>query len=116
MKKVQRYRSLFADGRVEIMLYTERLHFFRRLKLRAVQHVLFYSPPHYAQFYPELLNLLEGTDVNCVVQFGKYVFSDDSCKHSFMRCRIDALELERIVGTSRAQKMLQGDKQTYLFC
>ncbi len=33
-----------------------------------------------------------------------------------VRCRYEALQLERIVGSSRAKKMLKGDSSTYMFC
>lgn len=54
------------------MLYTERFHFYRRYRVRGIRHILFYAPPATAEFYAEMLNLLqEASDqseaVSCVV-------------------------------------------------
>lgn len=70
--EVTRGRALLANGKKEWMLYTERLHFYRRLKLKSVGHVIFYQLPHWAGFYPELLNPMEGVDTSCTVLFSRY--------------------------------------------
>lgn len=69
------------------------------------QHILFYQLPEHAHFYSELLNLMEegeGGEMPTVT----VVFS-----------KVDALRLERVVGTARSAKMLKNRKtSTFLFC
>ncbi len=64
---------------------------------------MFYSLPVYAEFYPELLNMLElgrGEAGSCAVLYSPY----------------DSLALGRVVGSERARKMVGGreDIQTFL--
>ncbi len=94
------------------MLVTERFHFFRRYQLRGVRQIVFYALPEHPQFYAEFVNMLNdggaaasesgglsGAAATCVVLFSKF----------------DALQLERVVGSVRAQKMLTADKHTHMF-
>ena len=57
-KQVSRARSAMQQGTVPLLLYTERAHFFRRHKLRGARHLAVYSPPTYAHFYTELLQVI----------------------------------------------------------
>jgi U3 small nucleolar RNA-associated protein 25 len=61
---------------------------------------VFYSLPQYAHFYSEMLNLITETDASCTVLFSKY----------------DKLQLERIVGAARCDRMINNPKTTFLFC
>lgn len=101
---VARSRTRFAHGHRDLLLYSERFHFFRRLKIRGIRHVLFYALPVNAQFYSEILNMLQGSggdsDLSCTVLF----------------TRFDAIKLERVVGTSRASRMVSSDKPMFMFC
>ena len=36
------------------MLFTERFHFFNRYAIRGIQKIIFYSPPQFPHFYPEV--------------------------------------------------------------
>lgn len=95
-------RSDFFHGRTNILLVTERFHFFRRFKLRGIKHVIFYSPPLNSQFYSEFLNSIEGASPDCMCVM--------------LYCKYDALALERIVGTDRLAAMLEARTSTHLFC
>jgi U3 small nucleolar RNA-associated protein 25 len=87
------------------MLYTERLHFFHRYKIRGIRNIVFYGLPTYSNFYTEMLNLLEEAGGASQPVSSVALYS-----------RSEALELERIVGSNRSSKMLQSDKSTHLFC
>nr|KAG5711361.1 hypothetical protein BaRGS_006058 [Batillaria attramentaria] len=80
-KGIRRARIEFRRRRAHFLLYTERLHFYRRFKLRGLKHIIFYELPQYAHFYSEMCNLLEdpgrisaiSTDtLTCTVIFSKY--------------------------------------------
>ncbi len=81
---------------------TERFHFYHRFRLRGVLHVVFYGLPLFPRFYPELVNLVglgagAGASVTAVY------------------ARQDLLALRRVVGSARAQRMLDSDKTVHLF-
>ncbi|KAG1670680.1 hypothetical protein FOA52_010955 [Chlamydomonas sp. UWO 241] len=99
-------RSRFFHGHRRLLLYTERAHFYNRHRVRGIRDVLFYGIPEHAHFYPELLNLLE-TD-GLPASIGATV--------SVLFCRYDLPALERVVGSTRAQKMIAGDSNTFMFC
>lgn len=102
---ISRARSWFFHGQVKVLLCTERFHYYRRYQLRGIRNYIFYAPPTNAQFYPELLNLLEDSSnqhgASSIALFSKY----------------DSGAVERIVGTERAGKLLDPDeKSTFVFC
>lgn len=71
-----------------------------------VQDLYFYQLPEHEQFYTELLDMAaaaRGVDAGhttVTVLFSKF----------------DALRLERIVGSTRAEAMLKSKSATFLFC
>ncbi|TKY72738.1 U3 small nucleolar RNA-associated protein 25 [Spatholobus suberectus] len=98
---ISRARLWFYEGRRKIMLYTERSHFFHRYKIRGVQNLIIYSLPERKEFYPEIVNMLDGSDnMTCTILF--------SC--------LDKLRLERIVGTTPAKRMVAAEKGVFVFC
>ncbi|ORX53676.1 DUF1253-domain-containing protein [Hesseltinella vesiculosa] len=105
-----RARAQFFHGRTSFILYTERLHYYRRFNIRGTYHVVFYGLPDHPQFYNEIVDFLglkvndhasaaEEATFSCTALFSKY----------------DFLKLERIVGTDRAKKMCTAQKNTFQF-
>ena len=107
-KKLNTNRSLFQQGRVKVLLYTERLHHFRRYEIRGVKSVIFYQPPTNPEFYSEVVRyigksaFLGATDLN---------ISTVRCLYS----KMDGLSLERVVGTKRAAVLTRGQNEVYEF-
>ncbi|KAI3701737.1 hypothetical protein L6452_27040 [Arctium lappa] len=98
---ISRSRVWFFQGKRKIMLYTERAHFYHRYKIRGIQNLIIYSLPERKEFYPEIVNMLEGShSMNCTVLF----------------TRFDLLRLERVVGTVPAKRMATSDKRIFTFC
>ncbi|KAI3754761.1 hypothetical protein L1987_54551 [Smallanthus sonchifolius] len=84
---ISRSRVWFFQGK-KIMLYTERAHFYHRYKIHGIQNLIIYSLPERKEFYPEIVNMLEGShSMNCTVLFSRF----------------DLLRLERIVGSAPGQ-------------
>ncbi|KAL7311382.1 rRNA-binding ribosome biosynthesis protein utp25 [Mucor circinelloides] len=106
---ITRSRAQFFHGRSNFMLYTERLHFFRRYNIRGTFHVVFYGLPEDPLYYTEIVNFLglkfdeasaaEEATFSCTALFSKY----------------DFLKLERVVGTERAKKMCTAQKNVFMF-
>ncbi|SCV05389.1 LANO_0H06414g1_1 [Lachancea nothofagi CBS 11611] len=101
-------RSLFQQGRIKVMLYTERLHHFRRYEIKGVKTVIFYKPPSNPEFFEETVRYL-----------GKSAFLGVADLNiSVVRClysKLDGLALEKIVGTERAAVLTRGPNETYEF-
>jgi U3 small nucleolar RNA-associated protein 25 len=98
--KVARYRSEFFHGRIQFLLYTERFHFYHRLKIRGIQHIVFYSLPLCSEFYSETLNFLSSQGTSSVALYTKY----------------ERFQLESIVDAKRADRMLASGNDLHLFC
>lgn len=105
-KQVSRARSAMQQGTVPLLLYTERAHFFRRHKLSGARHLAVYALPSYADFYVDLLRMLEpptsdaGSGSTCAVLFN----------------RLDLIQLQQLVGDQRASRMLLSTETSFLFC
>jgi len=133
---VSRARADFFHDRVDVLLYTERFHFYRRYRIRGIRHILFYAPPTTPHVYPEMLNLLqEASDrseaVSCVVRRASACVCEDhalttTCAVRTRACmcaqqqvlfsKYDALSLERVVGTDRAARMIRSDRSMFMLC
>ncbi|XP_068331370.1 protein NUCLEOLAR FACTOR 1-like [Pyrus communis] len=97
---ISRARVWFFEGKRKIMLYTERSHFYHRYKIRGIQNLILYSLPERKEFYPEVANMLDGSnDMACTVLFSQF----------------DLLRLERIVGLASAKRMLTSKMKMFSF-
>ncbi|KAG4143933.1 hypothetical protein ERO13_D05G003900v2 [Gossypium hirsutum] len=77
-----------------------RLEYFEK-KIRGIRNLIIYSLPERKEFYYEIVNMLEGSDdLACTVLFSQY----------------DKLQLERIVGTATAKRMIKSEKGVFVFC
>lgn len=107
--KISRARTLFYHGGAHFLLYSERAHFFRRMRVKGVRHIVMYQPPLWNNFYPEMLNLMQDVNQNP---------NDDIMKASsvtVLYTKYDILQLSAIVGHDNVAKMLASKKQTHMF-
>ncbi|XP_071161411.1 U3 small nucleolar RNA-associated protein 25 homolog [Mytilus edulis] len=101
-KTLSRSRNQFFHGNAHFMLYTERVHFYRRFKVRGIKHIIFYELPLFPHFYSELCNMLiENRQENssCTVMYSQY----------------DVQKLTEIVGSDRASHMISSSKHIHMF-
>ncbi|GAB2242883.1 hypothetical protein Droror1_Dr00019658 [Drosera rotundifolia] len=100
-KDISNSRRDFFEGKSRIIVYTERAHFYHRYKIRGVQNLILYSLPERKELYPEIVNKLKGSEnMTCTV----------------LCSRFDLLQLERIVGSAGAKRMLSSDKHVFVVC
>lgn len=112
ISEVSRGRARFHQGRKDIMLYTGRAHFFLRHKIKGARHVIFFGLPEYAEFYPDIVNMLN--DGLSDLEDKDATLMPMSCLSLFTK--FDAHQLERIVGSGYTDRMVKGEKSSYMFC
>jgi len=100
--KVARARDLFYHGDCQILLYSERYHFYNRARIRGIENIIFYQLPTFAGFYSELCNSIRDSD---------------SCTRNItaLYSNFDACMLTSIVGTQRAKYMLSSEQKVHMF-
>lgn len=98
--EMARSRTFFADGRVRVLLYTERAQFYNRHRIRGIKDIFFYQLPEHPQFYLELVNYIEEGTTNLGVATVTVLFS-----------KFDALRLQRVVGMSRCKAMIRPESR-----
>lgn len=109
VREVARARSHFLTGRHSLLLYTERAHHFNRFRMRGVTRLVMYGLPENAIFYRELV----GGYLERSVREGKLESGEGAVRVVFSN--IDALKLERIVGTERVARMITDRGDTFDF-
>ena len=95
--KVDKSRNNFTSNEIQLLLFSERHYFFKRTKIKSVKHLVFYALPVYPYFH-EIVNFVKEEDGSCVVLFSKF----------------DQMMLERVVGSERVGRMVQGMKETFM--
>ncbi|KAK9460371.1 uncharacterized protein V1516DRAFT_686040 [Lipomyces oligophaga] len=106
--ELTRSRALFREGKVKIMLYTERLHYFRRYEIKGAETVFMYGLPDNPNFYTEIARFLVKS-----VSDRKVEQSSVSVRTLFSKW--DAFKLERVVGSARVAKMIAGAGEVFEF-
>lgn len=107
--KVARARDMFYPSGAHFLLYTERSHFFRRPRVKGIRHLVFYQPPTWPHFYPEMVNLMQAANQN----------PRDGLEHhmtvTVLYTKYDIIQLSGILSTENAQEIVTNPKKTHLF-
>eukprot|EP01031_Cornospumella_fuschlensis_P029252 gene29252-35311_t len=122
--EISRGRAWFYHGVKDIMVYSGRMHFFRRFRMRGAKSVIFYSLPEYPHFYPEIVNALSNNNptrgAGDSAENGPQDSVVMSVEEESMKClvltsKLERLALERVIGPKRADHMLNSKKSTFVF-
>lgn len=70
---------------------------------------MFYGVPDHAHYYSELVNLVQAGVAGAAARAHHGTITT-------LFCQYDALALGRVVGHSRATKMLSAESSTFVFC
>lgn len=106
--KVARARDMFFHSDAHFLLYSERFHFFRRIRVKGIRHIIFYAPPIFPQFYVEMCNLMQEANQN--PRSG----SGSNMTITILYCKYDIMQLSAIVGAERASKMFGSEKSIHM--
>nr|XP_022912905.1 digestive organ expansion factor homolog [Onthophagus taurus] len=106
--KIARARDIFFHGDVQFLLYTERHHFFNRIRIKGIRHIVFYQPPTFPHFYYEICNFMQEANMN------KKIGSMSNMTVTVLYTKYDAQQLATIVSTERAAKMIQSEKTVHM--
>uniref|UniRef100_A0A8D8VHQ8 U3 small nucleolar RNA-associated protein 25 homolog n=1 Tax=Cacopsylla melanoneura TaxID=428564 RepID=A0A8D8VHQ8_9HEMI len=108
---IARARDLFFHAEKHFLLYSERFHFFRRIRVRGIRHIVFYEPPQFPHFYSEMINFMQEANQYRHEDGG----SADNISVSVLYTKYDLAALSAIVTTPRASAMLLNDNPVQMF-
>lgn len=97
-RSITQTRKLFAEGQVKYLLTTERYFFFKRYKLKDVQHVIFYEPPLYQECYTHYINMITAEEGTSTLIYNKF----------------DGTRLERLLGSAQCSAMMSSQLTTHM--
>lgn len=103
--KVARARDMFFHSDAHFLLYSERFHFFHRIRVKGIRHVIFYAPPTFPGFYSEMCNLMQEGNQN------PRAGSESNMTVTILYCKYDIMTLSAIVGNERANKMFRSIRE-----
>ncbi|XP_076765784.1 U3 small nucleolar RNA-associated protein 25 homolog [Xylocopa sonorina] len=106
--KVARARDMFFHNDAHFLLYSERFHFFHRIRVKGIRHIIFYAPPTFPHFYTEMCNLMQEANQN------PRAGSESNMTVTILYCKYDVMQLSAIVGTERANKMVVSEKSIHM--
>ncbi|CAB3245744.1 unnamed protein product [Arctia plantaginis] len=107
--KIARARDMFFHTEAHFMLYSERVHFFRRFRIKGIRHIIFYQPPTYPHFFSEMCNLMQEFNQN------KYGGSECNMTVTVLFCQYDAPRAALVLGASRLARLLRSDKAVHMY-
>lgn len=106
--RVAKARDRFFHSDAHFMLYSERAHFFHRRMIKGIRHLIFYGPPINPNFFSEMCNLMQESYQN------PKAGSESNMSVVVMYSSYDVLQLSAVVGSDRAEKMVQSDKDVHM--
>lgn len=107
-EKIAKARSIFFRGIRKFILCTERFHFFKRYKIKGIQHIIFYQLPLYPHFYAEFCNFMHHS-----MQNKKEILHNITC--TVLYSKYDALQLSAIIGDEKTSYLLSTDKKVHMY-
>ncbi|CAH0756445.1 unnamed protein product [Diatraea saccharalis] len=107
--KIARARDMFFHTEAHFLLYSERVHFFRRFRIKGIRHIIFYQPPTYPHFYSEICNLMQESNQN------KYGGSECNMSVTVLYSLYDVQRVAGVLGAARVARALQADQHVQVY-
>lgn len=106
--KVARARDMFYHSDAHFLIYSERFHYFRRIRVKGIRHLIFFALPTFPHFYSEMCNLMQEANQN--PKSG----SDSNMTVTCIYSKYDVQQLSAVLGTERAARMIASDKNVHM--
>lgn len=106
--KIARARDMFFHSDAHYLIYSERFHFFRRITVKGIRHIIFYAPPSFPHFYSEMCNFMHESNQN------PKAGSSSNMTVTTLYSKYDNMQLSAILGTERTTKMIRSDKKVHM--
>ncbi|ODV94889.1 hypothetical protein PACTADRAFT_50741 [Pachysolen tannophilus NRRL Y-2460] len=129
--QLTRNRSFFMKNskKFKIMLYTERLHFYKRYEIKGVKNMIFYGLPSDPSFYSDCIDFIikhklrqqilnSNPMINNTIEEKNEETEEFDLNLSMVRSiysKFDLLKLEKIVGLQRANVLCNSNDETFEF-
>ena len=101
-RDIRSERADFYNEKAQVLLLSERFHFYNRQPIRGIQNIVFYNTPITARFMPEMVSLMKPK-----VRQNAQIIT--------LYSKLDKLAMERLVGSERYQKMSGSEKEIHMF-
>lgn len=132
--KLTRNRALFKNksNTATLMLYTERLHFYKRFDIKGVRNIIFYQLPSDPDFYQQVLEFIANEKIRIDTEKSKLkldkVNDEDSededeeddgdddldlnlCMVRSIYSKLDAMRFRPIVGNDNIGRLVRGENE-----
>ncbi|KAJ8714064.1 hypothetical protein PYW08_007684 [Mythimna loreyi] len=107
--KIARARDMFFHTEAHFLLYSERVHFFRRFRIKGIRHIIFYQPPTYPHFFSEMCNLMQEVNQN------KFGGSECNMTVTVLFCQYDLSRVAALLGAGRVARLVRSDNHVHMY-
>lgn len=117
--ELQRNRFKFEIGQSKFLLYSERAHYFKKINLRIVKNIVFYTLPEDPEVFKELVELTnpsvyKDTLERCKIEDKNNYINNDSAVISLVNKSLEIYQLEKVVGYNQVKKILKDRIENYI--
>ncbi|KAJ8723882.1 hypothetical protein PYW07_007862 [Mythimna separata] len=107
--KIARARDMFFHTEAHFLLYSERVHFFRRFRIKGIRHIIFYQPPTYPHFFSEMCNLMQEVNQN------KFGGSECNMTVTVLFCQYDLSRVAALLGAGRVARLVRSLNHVHMY-
>eukprot|EP00340_Litonotus_pictus_P011563 CAMPEP_0170536382 /NCGR_PEP_ID=MMETSP0209-20121228/102118_1 /TAXON_ID=665100 ORGANISM="Litonotus pictus, Strain P1" /NCGR_SAMPLE_ID=MMETSP0209 /ASSEMBLY_ACC=CAM_ASM_000301 /LENGTH=972 /DNA_ID=CAMNT_0010837743 /DNA_START=483 /DNA_END=3401 /DNA_ORIENTATION=- len=117
--ELQKNRFKFEIGQSKFLLYSERAHYFRKVNLRIVKNIVFYSLPEDPEIFKELTEIANPS--NYKEKMERFRIEDknnnqenDSAVICLVQKKLEQYQLESVLGYDQVQKVMKENSNNYI--
>ncbi|XBW35158.1 hypothetical protein QEN19_000721 [Hanseniaspora menglaensis] len=114
-----------GSKKINVLLYTERLHYYRKYDIKGIKQLIFYKPPSDFKYFQDFMKMMIKYNLNFNKNFGNDLNSDDSdhgddviMEDLVVRCiysKFDSLCMNKLVGNKNLGILMSGSNDVYEF-
>ncbi|OBA25572.1 DUF1253-domain-containing protein, partial [Hanseniaspora valbyensis NRRL Y-1626] len=114
-----------GSKKINVLLYTERLHYYRKYDIKGIKQLIFYKPPTDHKYFQDFMKMMIKYNLNFNKQINDGANSDDSDNDDdvlmedlvvrSIYSKLDSLYMNRIVGNKNLGILMSGSNDVYEF-